>query len=164
MKKHLASALLLAALLASGMAAEHKLTPKDPIATINLPDGWKVTPTDDGIDVESPDEEIYINVEVNDGDSIEGAIQETFGYLKKNKVKIDKATEKKQEIKVRGMDVVNFDWDGTDADGPTKVSLTILGITKQKLLLMLYWASPEGEKKHKDDLKKIQDSIKPIAK
>ncbi|MEA3211544.1 MAG: hypothetical protein QOE70_4601 [Chthoniobacter sp.] len=164
MKTLLIPALIVSALVASATAADYKLPKEEPIVSFTVPEKWKIEKSDESITATSDDDEIEISFEINDSESIEGAIQETFGYLKKNKVKIDKETEKKQEVKLRGMDVVNFDWKGKDEDGPTNISLTILGIKKDKALVMLYWGSPEGEKKHQAELKTIQDSIKPIAK
>lgn len=164
MKSLLIPALLLTALLTGVSAKEYKLPSEEPVVTFTIPEKWKIEKSDESISATSDDDEILVSFEINDGDSIEGAIEESLGYLKKNKVKIDKDSQKKQELKVRGMEVVNFDWDGTDPDGPTKISLTILGITKDKALVLLYWASPEGEKKHAADLKAMQDSIKPLAK
>jgi len=166
MKKYpfLAPALILTALVASASAGDYKLPKDQPIASVSFPEGWKVEASDESVDASSSDEEIYINIEFNDADSLEGAIEETFGYLKKNKVKIDKATEKKTEADFHGMKVVNFDWDGEDSDGKCKISLSILGVTPKKALLMLYWASPEGEKKHQKELDSILNSIKSLAK
>jgi len=162
MKKLLTTLLLTAALALPALAGTHKLPKDEPIVSITFPAGWKVEPSDESLDATSKDEEIYINVEVNDEESIEGAVQESIGYLKKNKVTIDKSTEKKTEGKVNGMDVTDIAWDGKDADGPTKVSLTIVEVTKKKGLLILYWASPEGEKKHQEELTKIMQSLKKL--
>ena len=164
MKKHLLLTLTLAlsAFLASASADTYKLPKDSPIASVSFPEGWKVEASDESVDASSNDEEIYINIEFNDADSLEGAIEETFGYLKKNKVKFDKATEKKTEGDFQGMKVVNYDWDGEDSEGKCKISLTVLGVTPKKALLMLYWASPEGEKKHEKELNSILSSIKPI--
>ena len=119
---------------------------------------------DESLDASSPDGDISINLEFNDAESLAGAIEESIGSLKKNKVNIDKATEKKTETEFHGMVVVNFDWDGVDADGKCKISLTILGVTPKKALLMLYWATPESEKKHEKDLAAIQQSITSLVK
>jgi len=159
MKKFLSIALPLLFLAAPLFAGTYKLPKEKPIASIAFPADWKVEVSDESLDVSSPDDEIYMNVEYNDAESLEGAIEETFGYLKKNKVKLDKSTEKKTEGTFHGLSITNFDWDGEDADGKCKISLTILGVTEKKAILMLYWASPAGEEKHKAELSAIQQSI-----
>jgi hypothetical protein len=160
MKKYIATLLLAAALAVPAFAGVQKLPKENPIATMSFPGSWKVEASDESIDASSDDDEIYINVEVNDSDSIEGAIDESFGYLKKNKVKIDKDAFKKTEGEINGLKVTDFAWDGTDADGACKVSLTVVHVTGNKGLLFLYWASPEGEKKHQKELESIITSIK----
>jgi hypothetical protein len=166
MKKHLllSLTLILTGLVATASAGSYKLPKDEPIASVSFPAGWKVEASDESLDANSDDDEIYINIEFNDAESIEGAIEETFGYLKKNKVKIDKATEKKTEGELGGMKVVNYDWDGEDSDGKCKISLAILSVTPKKALLLLYWASPEGEKKHQKELDSIVSSIKSLVK
>jgi hypothetical protein len=164
MKKLLSTALIISALAASAFAGTYKLPKENPIASIAFPDDWKVKVEDESVDAESADEEVSIYVEFNDAGSIEGAIQEIFGYLKKEKVTIDKSTEKKTEAKFKGMDVVNYDWDGEDEDGKCKISVAIIGVTPKRGLLLLYWASPAGEKKHEKALAAIQESITSLAK
>ena len=156
--------LSLIALVAAASAGTYKLPKENPIASIAFPEGWKVELEDESLDATSADEQIYINIEFNDAESLQGAITETLGYLAKHKVKLDEATQKKTEAEVKGIKVVNIDWDGEDADGKCKVSLTILAVTPKKTLLMLYWATPEAEKKHAKELGAIQESITPLVK
>jgi predicted Zn-dependent protease len=156
-------ALLLSALLAApAFAGAHKIPKEAPIASITFPSGWKVEDSDESIDATSDDGEIYINVELNDSDSIEGAIEESFGYLKKNKVTVDPDSKKQTEGEINGLKGIDFSFDGKDADGPCKISLTVLQVSEKKGLLILYWASPEGEKKHDAELGKIMQSLKAI--
>jgi len=154
-------ALLLSALLAlPAFAGTHKIPKEEPLATIAFPSGWKVEDSDESIDATSDDGEIYINLELNDGDSIEGAIEETFGYLKKNKVTVDMASKKQSEGEINGLKGIQFSFDGKDEDGPAKISLMVIQISEKKGLLLLYWASPEGEKKHQAELDTILGSLK----
>jgi len=164
MKKLLLPMIAFAAMVATVTAGEYKFPKNKPLATITTPSGWKVEEEDDSLDVTSKDDEIYINIEPTDTESVEGAIQESMGYLKKNKVKLDTASMKKTEGKLNGMDVVDLSFDGTDADGACKVSITILAVTKDKGLIVLYWASPEGEKKHRKEIDELVHGVKPIKK
>lgn len=164
MKNLLILTLLSTACLTSAFAGKHEIPKDEPVATISFPDKWKVEDADESINANSDDNEIYINIEVHDAESIEGAIEETFGYLKKNKVKVDKDSEKKTETKFNGMDVLDFSWDGEDKSGPCKISLSVIGVSEEKALLLLYWASPKGEEKHQKELSDIAQSIKPTAK
>jgi hypothetical protein len=154
-------ALVFSALLAIPVfAGAHKIPKESPLASITFPSGWKVEDNDESIDATSDDGEIYINLELNDGDSIEGAIEETFGYLKKNKVTVDQASKKQSEGDINGLKGVQFSFEGKDEDGPAKITLMVIQVTEKKALLVLYWASPEGEKKHQAELDTILGSLK----
>ena len=159
MKKLIIAALVLAAALPS-FAGNYKLPKEEPKVVINIPSKWQVEAEDESIEASSEDDEIYIYADIQDSDSIEGAIQEAIGYLKKNKVKVDTASEKKTEVKINGMDCFDIEWSGEDEDGPCKCGLTVYGISDKEALLVLYWASIEGEKKHADDINKIFNTVK----
>jgi hypothetical protein len=162
MKRLLLTVLISAALALPGLAKVYKIPKEDSVVSVDIPKGWKVEYAEDSLDITSDDEEVYLNLEVNDSESLEGAIEETIGYLKKNKVKVDKSTEKKGEGKFGPFSASSIQWDGTDADGPTHISLTFVEISKKKVLTFLYWASPEGGKKHSKDLDAIGDSLKKL--
>ncbi len=163
MKPLILSALVLLVFAPPLLQAKTFKIPKDkPIATITFPDAWDASYVDEGVEGTSADEEIYVYIEDNDASTIEGAVKEMFAYLAKKKVTVKPDTLKKTEAKMNGMDVVDLAYDGEDADGPTHISLTILGITNKKGLLMLYWANPAKEKKHQEELNGILQSIQPV--
>jgi hypothetical protein len=81
--------------------------------------------------------------------------------LKELGVELDKSTEQKGEAKANGLEVINRRWAGKLKDQKTKVSLSILsGADKEKVVLMLFWGTPDGEEKNAKDLQAIVDSIK----
>jgi hypothetical protein len=53
-------------------------------------------------------------------------------------------------------------WAGKDKDGDVIVNLVILTMTPSRAVLFTYWASPDGDKEHADDIKAIVRSIKRI--
>ena len=161
--KKILLALLLPLLVVTAEAGEFKLPKDKPLITATFPSDWKVKYDEGGLDITSADEEIYIYMDAHDNASIDGAIKDTIDYLKKEKVTIDKSTEKKSEGKLNGMDVADFSWSGKDKDGDCKVSLALIAPAKDKLILILYWVTPEGEKKNAAALKAILSSIKPAA-
>lgn len=138
-----------------------KLPKEGALASLTFPDSWKVKAEGDNFEAESADEEVYLYAEVIDTASVEAAMKESVAYLEKEKVKVKEGTEKQHDDKVNGIPVMDYSFDGVDKDGPCKISLTILIVSKTKVISMMYWASEEGEKKHVEDLKKIYSSIKP---
>lgn len=158
--KNLLIATFLAAFAITANAKNYKLPKEEPLIVISFPASWTVEAEDDSITADSDDEEIQVSAEIHDSDSIEGAVLEAIGYLKKNKVKIDKSTEKKTDAKINGMEASDIEWTGEDEDGPCKVGLTFYAISKDKALVVLYWAGIEGEKKHADEINKIFNTVK----
>jgi hypothetical protein len=158
----LAVALLVIPLLAPLEAKTLKLPPKSPVAIIDVPDSWKPDVLDTGFEAVSPDGEIYLSAEFANKDTVDGVIEDTFEYFKKNKIKIDESTRKETETVINGMEVKDFGWKGRDADGPTLVSVSIVTVAPGKVLVLSYWASPAGDKKHSKTVVNMLMSLTPL--
>ena len=138
--------------------------PKDnPVATVPFPEKWKVKVGEYSIDAVSDDDDVSIYITAHDGVTIDPAIGAASEYLTSHGVKIKKDSEIKTEAKVNGMDVLDYTWKGTDKDGDTRIGLTIYRVSTDRLLLVLFWASPSGEKDNAKELKAIYAGIKPTA-
>jgi hypothetical protein len=158
--KTLIALLALTLVVCPGLAGTIKLPKSKPLAAITFPSGWKTTAEEDNFEAESADEEIYLYAEVIDTDSVEAALKESIAYLEKEKVTMKPDSKKETKGEVNGIPLVDVSFDGTDKDGPCKISLTFLILSKGKCISMFYWASEEGEKKHTEELKQVFDSIK----
>lgn len=163
MKRFLFPALLSFALCAPAFAGTYKLPDKKPIVSITLPESWKTDEIDDGIESVSDDEEVYMAIESTSEKNVSKAMEESVQYLKKKGVIVKQDTMKQETMKMGDMDVVDISWDGKDEDGDCKVSLTVVGMSDTQGLLITYWASPEGEKKHQAELNAIAKSIKKLG-
>jgi hypothetical protein len=158
--------LLIAALLAgvpSFAYAKNFAIPKNnPIATVVLPDDWDADTIDSGVEVTSKDGEVYIAFETVKAADIKTAIGEAIDYLVSKGVKLDASSMKQKDETINGMSGAEIDWSGTDKDGPTQISLTILAASKDRLVMLTYWGTPEGGKANAETLNKIAESIKPV--
>lgn len=148
------------ALCSSNSAGTHKVPRGKTIATLALPDDWKANDYDDGVEVMSADGEVYLAVEATDARGVKDSMEAAMKYLTKKGVTVDADSAKQQEGKINDMEAVDVSWDGKDEEGAAKISLTVIEISGNKALLLIYWASPEGEKKHLEELHKIAQSIK----
>jgi hypothetical protein len=164
MKKLFLSLLFVAALAAPSFAKEFKLPDDDAVVSVTVPDAWKPKETTNGVEANSEDEELYFSVNVSSGKKLDAMIDEAFEDFKTHKVVLQKDSQKKSESKVNGMESVNFSWDGKDEDGPAKINVSVIGAAKDKALLVIFWASPEGMEKHAKAVDKIVQSIKPVGK
>jgi hypothetical protein len=161
--KKLSLALLFAlALLSPSFAKTFKVPEEESFASITIPDDWKSKEIDSGVESQSADNEVYFAVETTDAKGMDKSIEEAVQYLHEQGVTVDEKSMKQSEGKINGMDGVDVTWNGKDKEGDAIISLTILAAKKDKVLLITYWASPDGTKKHSKELEAILKSIKPL--
>jgi len=116
---------------------------------INLPDDWRVKTIDRGVEISSPDEEIYLWVEAVTTDSVERVIAEYFKYFQKQGVTTRQPVDQ-QKHTVGGVDLVQMDIPATYEGAETIVRFVITEArpNESKGLFIGYWASPKGDKIH----------------
>lgn len=148
------------ALVAPAFAATHKVPEDNPVATVNAPDGWKAEGYDEGVELTSDDGEVYIAVEATDSKGVEKSMDDALAFLKKKGVSVDEKSVKTKEEKLGENSTVSVSWDGKDEEGAAHIQLMIMSVTKEKGVVFIYWASPEGEKKHQSDISAIAASVK----
>jgi hypothetical protein len=163
MKTLLTTALLALALTLSVSAGTHKLPEEKPFVSVAIPDAWETSDIENGIQAQSDDDEVYLTVETTDADSMEAMIDEAIEFLGKNGVTVDEKSMNKREGKVGGHDAINISWSGKDKEGDALIALTIVVLGDDQAVLVTYWASPAGAKKHDKEIDKIADSIKKIG-
>lgn len=144
----------------SASAKTYSIPDPNPVAVITLPDDWESSEIDKGVQSTSEDETVYVSVEVTELKDAAKSIADAVAWLKEKKVVIDPATVAKKPFAINGLDGVQVTWTGTDEDGPANISLTLLGVTETKGLVLTYWASPKGEKDNIAALSGIIESLK----
>ena len=151
-----------ATLLLSGAALADTLAfPSDaPVASISAPDGWTLEETDSGVQILAEDDAIYIYIDVADAQTSDKVIDDAVAFLDENGVTVDSATQKQSEDTVNGMSMTNFDWDGTDENGPVSIGLSVVSPKTGKLLVITYWGTKGEQEKHGNDLTYIINSLK----
>jgi hypothetical protein len=136
----------------------------DPVATITIPDSWKPSETDTGVDAVSPDNAIYISVDVAAADETEKVVRDAAEYLQKKGVTVDKSTAKQTTDTLNGMPLAIYDMDGKDEDGPVSVSIAAAGVSDKTNLVITYWGAKGDEDKDQQQFVDILHSLKPAAK
>ncbi len=150
------------ALLTPALAKTFKLPDEESFASITIPDDWKSKEIDSGVESQSADDEVYFYVEATDAKGMDKAIVEAVEYLSEQGVTVDDKTMKQSEGKLNGMEGIDVTWNGKDKEGDAIISLMVLAANKEKVLLVAYWGSPDGTKKHDKVLGEIMKSLKPI--
>jgi len=161
--KHVVLSLgMLGALLSPVFAEDYTIPKEDPIFSISFPDKWSVTHEDESIDAVTADESIQLYAQTDDADTIENSVEEAIDYLTEAGVKIDEKSQKTNEGEVNGIKIQGMNWDGTDEDGPCRVSLSFMNVGAEEVITLLYWGSAEAEKTHSKELESIIASMKPV--
>lgn len=159
-------ACLLAGLLslAPALAAAKTWTIPDPnpTAVVTIPDDWETSKIKYGIETTSDDEDIYMAIEVTDGNSVEQDIEATIKWYQSKGVRIDAKSQKQGPFKLNGMEGYTIYWDAKDDDGPTQVTLMVLQTSDKKGLLISVWGSEEAQKENAKELDSIMESIRGV--
>lgn len=142
------------------IAKTYELPDANPAFTVILPDKWKPSEVDKGVEATSPDQETYVAFETATAKSMDALIDEDIAFLVKQGVIIDKSTQQTQDTKINGIPVAIMHWKAKDKDGPTAVTLGIFGITDNLIVLMTAWSSPAGDKVNGDALTSMMNSVK----
>ncbi|KRE09784.1 hypothetical protein ASE63_04480 [Bosea sp. Root381] len=164
--KKILHAFALAAMLAAPMlptqaaAGALQITGADPVAVITIPDSWTHAKVERGLEIKAPDEEIYLWFELVPPGQIEALQKEHDAYFAKEGVKFTSATETiTQEVNGRPWSFTEMQ--ATSADEPSIVRYIGINpkVASGKIIMMTYWASHAGHKKHDGAMKTMLDSL-----
>ena len=156
----LAAVLAGPAMTRSAQAGALQITGADPVAVVTIPDSWKHGKVDRGVEIRTPDGEIFIWFELVPADQLDALQKEHDAYFAKEGVTFTGETEIFTK-EVNGRPWSFKELKAKSADGPSIVRY--LGINPQassgKIIMMTYWASPKGHAKHDAAMKAMLDSI-----
>ena len=144
----------------AGFAKTFGIPSDNPVATISIPEKWEPEPYEDGVEAKSPDDGVYVAVEMVRASDVGSATKEGVEWFSKQGIKLDEESLKSQEMKVNGLDTFNIYMTGKDDKGPTEADLTLVATNAQGKFLMIYfWGSEKAQKENADDLKAIAASL-----
>ncbi|PZR95387.1 MAG: hypothetical protein DI537_04445 [Stutzerimonas stutzeri] len=142
------------------MAGALQITEADPVAVVTVPDAWTTAKVKRGVEIKTPDEEIYIWFELIAPDELEAVQKEHNGYFDKQGVTITGASETmKQEVKGKAWSFTELKAKSKDGDSIIRYIAINPNVASGKIIMMTYWASPEGHKTHDAAMSAIIDSI-----
>lgn len=162
MLPNLIRAFAVAAMIAAmpAMAGPLTLTAADPIATVTIPDEWSGKKITRGLEIKTPDEEVYLWFELIAPGEIDSVQKEHNTYFEKEGVTVTGVSEtKKTEVNGRAWSFTELA--ATNKDGPSIIRYVAINpnLASGKIILMTYWASPEGDKTHDAAMTKLIDGI-----
>lgn len=143
-------------------AAEFKLPPAKPVATIDIAAIWKPETIVRGVQAQTEDGTVYLSIEgTADAGEMGKIIDESDAMLKTRKVALSRTTRKDNKFSFNGLPAEEIVYSGRDEDGPVTVSFTFVTI-REAAIVITYWASVDGDKKHHSEVSKILGSLKAV--
>jgi hypothetical protein len=141
-----------------------EVRPNRPVAEFNIPDGWKTSRIDRGIQAVSKDGEVYFWIETYQPDELQQIVAEHNAYWKDQGVVI--ASSDDQTHSENGMEVSMSNKHATWKGDPTVLYYLEfhLGLPSKSNIVLTYWASPEGDKSFHKDIGDVISSLKVTEK
>ncbi len=162
MLRNLMFAAILLGFTGSHLSAKTLEVPaKNPMATITIPDSWKLEEIDFGYSGQSPDGSLMVYVESATGARFDKMLSLTEEWMTENKIKLaEKADER--EITISGMPAKIISAKGTDKDGPTVVDFVFIPAGEKRVIMLTLWGSEDERKTNSADLDIIRSSVKAL--
>lgn len=153
---------LLLALTTPAFARQINLPSGAPIAGIDIPADWKTKATKRGIEVRSPDEEVFFWVEVYLPADQASVSKEHESYFAGQGVTIT-GEPKVSRSEEGGIKVQATAFPATWKGAPTVLRYLAIdpSLPAGNRVLISYWASPEGDKQHDAAFGQILRSLGP---
>ncbi len=164
MWKLLYAALLAASMVVPAGAMNISLPDGKPAMSAVLPDSWKPTETERGMEATSPNGDVYASVEyAKDYKADLKALMEANGkWMKDNKIVPNSAESHDRDYDLNGMPAHEIAYDAHDNDGPTKVTFTLIELPKDAIGVVTIWASDKQRATQTKTVNGILNSVKAI--
>ena len=125
------------------------ITEADPVAVVTFPDDWPSSKIERGIEVKSPDDEIYVWFELATPADMPAVQKEHDDYFAKEGVTVTGSSETvKSEVNGKAWSFTELK--AKSEDGPSIIRYVAINpnVASGKIILMTYWASDDGHKTH----------------
>ena len=143
-----ATAALLTGVSAAARAETYQISLGEAAAVVNVPDAWKVTEIKRGMQIISPDKEVYMWFEAYAPNAKDALMKEHDSYFEKQKVTIGKP--QLQEMVLGGAKTIAMDFPATYKGKKTIVQYLMIdpALKSGARLLVSNWSSVEGNEKY----------------
>lgn len=142
------------------MAGALQITDADPVAVVTVPDAWTSAKIKRGVEIRTPDEEIYLWFELVAPGELDTLQKEHNSYFEKEGVTVTGASETvKQEVKGKAWSFTELKAKGKDGDSLIRYIAINPNVPSGKIIMMTYWASLDGHRTHDTAMSAIIDSI-----
>ncbi|HZP98968.1 MAG TPA: hypothetical protein VFB13_05475 [Reyranella sp.] len=134
--------------VSAARADTYQISLGEALAIIDVPNQWKVSEIKRGMQIVSPDKEVYIWFEAATPDSMDTLFKEHDNYFEKQGVTIGKAQT--QEMVLAGAKTVAMNFAATYKGKRTVVQYLLMdpALKNGAKLVVSNWSSVEGDQKH----------------
>lgn len=138
---------LLSVSAGAGIAKIVTVVPGQVVGQAQVPDNWTVTTTDRGIELASPGEEVMMWMEVFAPAEVDAVKREHAAYFQGQGVRITGPAAERRTV-TNGLVTIVQEIPATYNGAPTILAYQVYGAedAPTQLMLITYWASPEGDK------------------
>lgn len=139
-----------------GMARTVAVVPGQVVGQAQVPDDWKVSKTDRGIELASPGEDVMMWIEVFSPAQVQAVKREHAAYFQAQGVRITGPVNEEQTT-ANGLVTIIQVMPATYNGAPTILNYLVYGAetAPTQLLLITYWASPEGDRTFRSQVNSI---------
>ena len=134
---------------------------KNPVATLVIPDSWKIDDIDYGYSAKSSDGDVFFSVEYATGSRIEKMLDNNTDWMKENHIKA-KGKPVEKQIEIGGLPAKLLHYDASDEDGDTIVDFVLIPAGEGRVIMLTLWGSEGQLKANQADIDVIKKSIKAI--
>jgi hypothetical protein len=164
MIRYLMAVMIASASLGPASAKNLALPDGAPVMTALLPDSWKPTATNVGMEAISAGGDVYASVEfAKDYKSDLRAIMTGNGkWMAKNKIVPDSRESHDRDFTINGMTAHEMRYDAHDKDGATSVTFVLVELPRDAIAVVTIWASTQEWTAHAKEISAIVNSVKAI--
>ncbi len=143
-------------------AKTFQLGGKNPVAKVEFPDSWEPEEITFGVEAFSPDDSVYLSVEVADYGNIEDVTAESDKFLEKKGIVLKPGGPESVDIVANGMPVTVMRWDAKRKNEAMQVELALYKVSDKHTLITQNFGTVAGMAKYEVTLTEILDSIRPL--
>jgi hypothetical protein len=133
----------------------------DPIATVRFPNKWKVDVHPEYVEAVPPDRATHLMVLPVEGRKVAESVGEAIRYIRRTGAILIKPDSMKNETTtVKGRQLRRLSWDAVSSDQAIIIRCHVVPVADGKQLLVIFWGSPEAEKKYRSELNNVFESLR----
>jgi hypothetical protein len=142
-------------------AATVSVPQDDPIATVKFPKKWKLDVHPEYVDAVAPDRATHLMVLPVEGRKVAESVGEAIRYIRRTGAILIKPDSMRNETAtVQGKQLRKLSWDATSNDQAIIIRCHVVPVDDGKQLLVIFWGSPEAEKKYRSDLNDVFETLR----